>query len=49
MPPTIDELTIADDPRSGPPHGFNVDGRSCQLGSVRLQLAGGDAGKGLAA
>ena len=42
-------MTIADEPGAWSAAGFEVDGGICQLGSVRLHLAGGDAGKGLVA
>ena len=47
--PTIDELTIADEPQVWFAAGFEVDGEICQIGSVRLRLAGRDAGCGLVA
>ena len=47
--PTIDELTIADEPGAWSAAGFKLDGGICQLGNVRLRLAGRDAGKGLVA
>jgi hypothetical protein len=45
---TIDELTVADDPASWATLGFALDGDVCQIGSVRLRLAGREAGKGIA-
>ena len=47
--PTIDELTIADEPEAWSATGFKVNGGICELGNVRLHLAGRDAGKGLVA
>ncbi|HEY5053186.1 MAG TPA: hypothetical protein VII45_07220 [Solirubrobacterales bacterium] len=49
MPPTIDELTVADLPDAWSALGFELDGETCVLGEVRIRLAGPDAGKGLAA
>ena len=46
MPATIDELTIADEPEAWAALGFEVDGRTCVVGGVRIQLAG-SGGKGL--
>jgi hypothetical protein len=46
-PPTIDELTLADEPESWRALGFTVSDGSCRLGSVRLRLAGGQAGRGI--
>jgi hypothetical protein len=45
--PTIDTLTVADLPDVWSALGFEVDGETCVLGSVRIHLAGQDAGKGL--
>lgn len=45
--PTLDELTVADDPASWRACGFTVDGELCLVGDVRIRLAGSDAGKGL--
>ena len=47
MAPTIDELTVADEPEVWRPCGFQVDGDVCVVGDVRIRLAGSDAGKGL--
>lgn len=47
MPPTIDELTVADAPAAWSALGFDLDGDTCVVGDVRIRLAGGDAGKGL--
>lgn len=46
MPVTIDELTIADEPRSWAALGFEIDGDVCVFGSVRIRLIG-PGGKGL--
>jgi hypothetical protein len=43
---TIDELTIADEPRSWAALGFEIEDDVCVLGSVRIRLTGPD-GKGL--
>ena len=45
--PTIDELTIADPPEAWRDAGFDVNGDSFQIGSVRVRLAGPDAGRGI--
>ncbi|MET0558066.1 MAG: VOC family protein [Solirubrobacterales bacterium] len=45
--PTLDELTIADQPAAWSALGFAVEDDVCVLGDVRLHLAGSDAGKGL--
>jgi hypothetical protein len=47
--PTIDELTVADEPAAWAELGFAVDGDTYVLGEVRIRLAGTDAGKGLCA
>ncbi len=47
MPPTIDELTVADTPDAWSALGFAVDGDACVVGDVRIRLAGPEAGKGL--
>lgn len=39
-PPTIDELTIGDDPASWSALGFEVEGDSLVVGEVRIRLAG---------
>lgn len=44
---SIDELTVADAPEAWAALGFEVDGDTCVLGTVRIRLAGPDAGKGL--
>jgi hypothetical protein len=45
--PTIDELTIADEPESWEALGFSLDDDVCQIAGVRVRLAGKDAGEGL--
>jgi hypothetical protein len=45
--PTLDELTLADDPDNWVALGFTVVDGCCQLGAVRLRLAGRQAGDGL--
>jgi hypothetical protein len=45
--PTIDELVIADEPERWAALGFTVVGGRCQLGRVRVRLAGRDAGRGI--
>jgi hypothetical protein len=45
--PTIDELTIADDPQSWAALGFTLAGDSCRIGGVRLRFAGAAAGRGI--
>jgi hypothetical protein len=45
--PTIDEVVIADDADRWEALGFTVRGGCCQLGSVRVRLAGGGAGRGI--
>jgi hypothetical protein len=49
MPPTIDELTVADPPDAWSALGFEVEGDTCVLGDVRVRLAGAAAGRGLIA
>ena len=45
--PTIDELTLADEPAHWSALGFAVAEDSCQLGRVRLRFAGSQHGVGL--
>jgi hypothetical protein len=45
--PTIDEITIADEPTSWAELGFSVDGEVCEIAGVRLRLAGRGAGEGI--
>jgi hypothetical protein len=47
--PTIDELTLADDPERWAALGFAVTEDHCQLAGVRLHLAGLQAGRGIVA
>ncbi|MGB2711636.1 MAG: VOC family protein, partial [Conexibacter sp.] len=43
----IGELTTADEPATWAKLGFAVDGDGCQVGGVRIALAGRGAGRGL--
>jgi hypothetical protein len=45
--PTLDELTLADDPERWRALGFTVSGAECRLGGVGLRLAGAQAGRGV--
>jgi hypothetical protein len=45
--PTIDEITVADEPRSWEALGFAVSDGCCLIGGVRLRLAGEQAGRGI--
>lgn len=45
--PTIDELTIADEPAAWAALGFAVEGDVCVVGEVRIRLAGSYAGERL--
>jgi hypothetical protein len=45
--PTIDELTVADEPASWETLGFELDGDTCVLGEVRIRLVGTEVGRGL--
>lgn len=45
--PTIDELVIADEPERWTALGFTVAEECCQLGKVRVRLAGRGAGRGI--
>jgi catechol 2,3-dioxygenase-like lactoylglutathione lyase family enzyme len=45
--PTIDEIVLADKPERWAALGFTVADDVLQLGSVRLRLAGADAGRGI--
>jgi len=44
---SIDELLLADSPERWGALGFSVSGDSVQIGSVRVRLAGEDAGRGI--
>lgn len=44
---TIDEIVVADDPPRWQELGFAVAAGMCQLGDVRLRIAGSDAGHGI--
>ncbi len=48
MTPTVDELTVADEPDAWSALGFALDGDTCVVGDVRIRLTGSGAGKGLA-
>jgi hypothetical protein len=45
--PTIDELTLADEPERWAALGFEVSDDCCQLAGVRVRLAGREAGRGV--
>jgi hypothetical protein len=45
--PTIDELTIADEPATWAELGFAVEGDAALLGQVRVRFAGAGAGRGI--
>ena len=45
MPVTVDEVVVADPPELWAELGFRVDGDACDIGGVRVRLAGSDAGK----
>jgi hypothetical protein len=45
--PTIDELTVADEPGAWSALGFELDRGTCIAGELRIRLASPDAGKGL--
>jgi hypothetical protein len=45
--PTINELTLADEPESWAALGFAVSGDHCRLGAVQLRFAGAGAGRGI--
>lgn len=47
MHPTLDELTVADEPGAWAALGFALDGDTCVLGETRIRLVGRDAGRGL--
>jgi hypothetical protein len=47
--PTVDELVIADDPDAWRAVGFDVDGDRCDVGAVRLRLAGRGDRRGIVA
>jgi hypothetical protein len=44
---TIDELVLADEPERWAALGFTVLAGCCQLGTVRIRLAGREAGRGI--
>ena len=45
MPVTVSEVVVADPPSLWSELGFRVDGDVCEVGAVRIRLAGRDAGK----
>jgi len=47
MTVTLDELTVADEPRAWAAVGFALDGDTCVVGTTRIRMAGGEAGRGL--
>jgi hypothetical protein len=47
--PTIDAVTVADPPEVWRDAGFDVQGDSFEIGSVRVRLAGSAAGRGIVA
>lgn len=46
--PTIDALTVADDPRGWAALGFDVTDAQCQIGTVRLRFSGPQPGLAIA-
>ncbi len=47
MPPTLDELTVADRPEAWGACGFEIGDDSCVVGETRIRLAPADGAKGL--
>jgi hypothetical protein len=47
VPPTLDELTVADTPDAWRACGFEVDGDVCVVGEVRIRLKGNEAATGV--
>src|ERR1019366_3378672 len=45
--PTIDELTLAEEPAAWEALGFALDGESCLLGGVRIRFTGSGSGRGI--
>jgi hypothetical protein len=45
--PTIDELTLAEEPAAWEALGFALDGESCLLGGVRVRFTGSGSGRGI--
>jgi hypothetical protein len=45
--PTIDTLTVADDPAAWRAAGFDVEGDLCEVGTVRVRLEGPGRGRGI--
>lgn len=48
MRPTLDELVVADEPDAWSGAGFRLEGDTCDVGTVRVRLAGRDAGRHIA-
>jgi hypothetical protein len=46
--PTLDELVVAEEPGAWARAGFRVEGDACDVGTVRVRLAGRDAGRRIA-
>jgi len=44
--PTIDELTVADDPGAWRDCGFAIAGETCVIDGIRIRLAGAGAVRG---
>jgi hypothetical protein len=44
---SIDEIVLSDEPERWSALGFSVLGENCQIGRVRLRLAGRDGGRGI--
>src|ERR1044072_5079588 len=47
MTPTLDELTVADEPEAWAALGVELDGDTCVVGDTRIRMVGRDAGRGL--
>jgi hypothetical protein len=47
VPPTLDELTVADPAQAWKACGFDVGGSSCVVGETRIRLAPADGARGL--
>ena len=45
--PTVDELVVADPPERWSAAGFRVDGDACEVGTVRIELAGRGERRGI--
>ena len=46
---TIESISVADPPEAWAAAGFEVNGRTCRVGSIEVELAGREAGRGLLA